>query len=217
VQWKDGESSISKRLDIFFVAEDLIGPTMRYRSWVESTFISDHAPIYLQLDIGIPKIVHPFKFNLVWLKYVSFTNLTREVWLDRCFELIEGPQRRLVEKLALLKRRVKLWSKIKQKRDKELLIKVEGELECLYHQKNIGSTLDDLDLHCKHLEGVCNKLLLDEEERWRQKRRATWIKSGDNNTKFFHRFASYRRNKKYLWEITDDDGRLHTGQEDIKT
>jgi hypothetical protein len=85
-----------------------------------------------------------------------------------------------------LKRQVKLWSKIKQKRDKELLIKVEGELEFLYHQKNIGSTLDDLDLHCKHLERVRNKLLLDEEERWRQKSRATWIKSGNNNTKFFH-------------------------------
>jgi endonuclease/exonuclease/phosphatase family metal-dependent hydrolase len=74
-----GESSISKRLDRFFVVEDLIGPATRYRSWVKYTFISDHAPIYLQLDIGIPKIVHPFKFNSVWLKDVSFTNLTREV------------------------------------------------------------------------------------------------------------------------------------------
>jgi hypothetical protein len=40
---------------------------------------------------------------------------------------------------------------------------------------------------------------------------ATWIKSGANNTKLFHRFASYKRNKKYLWEIIDDDGHLHTG------
>jgi hypothetical protein len=218
--WKNGrlgESSISKILDRFFVEEDLIGPMTRYRSWVESTFISDHAPVLLQLDIGIPKTVHPFKFNLIWLGDKSFTILTREVWFDSHFELIEDPQRRLVEKLALLKRRVKIWSKFKLKRDKELLIKVEGDLECLYTQKNNGSTNDELDLQCKHLEGVRNKLLLDEEERWRQKSRATWIKSGDKNTKFFHRFASYRRNKKYLWEITDEDGHLHTDQEVIKS
>jgi hypothetical protein len=34
--------------------------------------------------------------------------------------------------------------------------------------------------------------------------------------KFFHRFASYRRNKKHLWEIKDDSGCVHSGQENIK-
>jgi hypothetical protein len=56
------------------------------------------------------------------------------------------------------------------------------------------------------LEADRKKLLLAEEERWRHKSRAIWIKSGDKNTKLFHRFASYRRNKKYIWEIKDDTG-----------
>ena len=60
-----GDSSIAKRLDRFYVAADMIGPTMRYVSWVDSTYISDHAPIFLQLDIGTPKTMHPFKFNHV--------------------------------------------------------------------------------------------------------------------------------------------------------
>jgi endonuclease/exonuclease/phosphatase family metal-dependent hydrolase len=57
--WRNGrmgESSISKRLDRFFVAEDLIGPTMRYRSWVESTFISDHAPIFYNLILAFQRL-----------------------------------------------------------------------------------------------------------------------------------------------------------------
>jgi len=37
------------------------------------------------------------------------------------------------------------------------------------------------------------------------------------NTKFFHRFASYMRNKKFIWEINDEVGVSHTGQEAIKT
>jgi hypothetical protein len=59
-------------------------------------------------------------------------------------------------------------------------------------------------------------LLLADEERWRQKSRATWIQCGDKNTKFFHRFASFRRNKKHLWEVKDESDRVHTGQEAIK-
>jgi hypothetical protein len=60
-------------------------------------------------------------------------------------------------------------------------------------------------------------MLQAEEELWRQKSRATWILSGDKNTKYFHRFASFRRNKKHLWEVKDETAQVHTGQEAIKT
>jgi hypothetical protein len=33
----------------------------------------------------------------------------------------------------------------------------------------------------------------------------------------FITFASFRRNKKHLWEIKDDQGKIHHGQEAIKT
>jgi hypothetical protein len=36
-----------------------------------------------------------------------------------------------------------------------------------------------------------NKILLGFEEQWRLRRRAIWIQSGDNNTKFFHNYASH--------------------------
>ena len=131
-------------------------------------------------------------------------------WIN-VLRLIEGAQRRLVEKLSLLKNRVKSWSKEKIKRDKELLTKLEEDLECLYTQKINGTFIGDLDQQCRQLEADCNNLLLYEEEIWRQKSRATWIKCGDKSTKFFHRFVSYRRNKSFLWEIIDEAGSIHTG------
>jgi hypothetical protein len=44
-----------------------------------------------------------------------------------------------------------------------------------------------------------------------------WIKARDKNTKYFHNFPSYRRNKKQIWEICDEEGHVHTSVEAIKS
>ena len=44
-----------------------------------------------------------------------------------------------------------------------------------------------------------------------------WIKNGDKNTKYFQQYVSFRRNKKYLYEILDDWGQSNLGHEAIKT
>jgi hypothetical protein len=63
-----------------------------------------------------------------------------------------------------------------------------------------------VDSHIKVLEEKRKKFLLDEEETWRQKSRAIWLQQGDQNTKFFHHYASHRKNRKLLWEIKDEAG-----------
>jgi hypothetical protein len=68
----------------------------------------------------------------------------------------------------------------------------------------------------KILETERNQILLAEEILWRQWSRATWIKSGDQNSKFFHHYASSSRNKKHIWEIKDETGQVHSGQEALK-
>jgi len=59
------------------------------------------------------------------------------------------------------------------------------------------------------------KLLSIEESTWRLKSRATWIKEGYRNTKFFHRYANHCRNINTIWEIKDGDGKTHQTQEYI--
>jgi hypothetical protein len=39
---------------------------------------------------------------------------------------------------------------------------------------------------------------------------------GDLNNKFFHKFASSCRSKKYIWEINAEDGSLQKGQHALK-
>jgi hypothetical protein len=115
--WRNGRigvEEISKRLDRVYVSEDLISSSVRYRSWVDYPFISDHALVLLQLGLSSSTVAHPFKLNPTWLREDTFSTLVQEVWNDHQFLQEEGAQRRLVGKLKQLKMRVKSWSKEKR-------------------------------------------------------------------------------------------------------
>jgi hypothetical protein len=62
----------------------------------------------------------------------------------------------------------------------------------------------DESVRLKRLEASRNSLLHSQEIAWRLRSRATWLKSGDSNSKFFHRVASYNRQKKRIWSIKSD-------------
>jgi hypothetical protein len=58
----------------------------------------------------------------------------------------------------------------------------------------------------RRLEVERNTLLLQEENKWILRSRATWLASGNANTKIFHNFASHNRVKKFIWDIKGADG-----------
>jgi hypothetical protein len=116
--WRNGRSgseSISKRLDRVFISEELLNHMGRYRSWVTYPFLSDHAPVILQLDTSTHRSTYPFKLNPTWLKDPYFSQIVYEVWTDQNFLQEKNIQRRLVWKLKLLKQRVKSWEKTEDK------------------------------------------------------------------------------------------------------
>ncbi|XP_074284138.1 uncharacterized protein LOC141608694 [Silene latifolia] len=49
-------------------------------------------------------------------------------------------------------------------------------------------------------------LTRQEEQYWRQRSRALWLKDGDRNTKFFHTRAGERRQKNHIAKLVDDEG-----------
>jgi len=76
--WRNGRigaDEISKILDIVYVLEDLISSTVRYRSWVDYPFVSNHAHVLLPLGFNSTIVAHPFKLNPAWLQEDTFVSL----------------------------------------------------------------------------------------------------------------------------------------------
>ena len=49
-------------------------------------------------------------------------------------------------------------------------------------------------------------LLKEQEETWRQKSRAIWLKSGDKNTKKIQAYARGRKGTNTIWELKNEGG-----------
>jgi hypothetical protein len=68
-----GAECISKRLDRAYLSEDLLNNVGSYRSWVAYPYLSDHAPVILQLENNLHSTTYPFKLNLMWLREEEFS------------------------------------------------------------------------------------------------------------------------------------------------
>ena len=108
---------------------------LRYRAWVQYPFISDHAPVLLQLGSGLLSTAHPFKLNPSWLREEFFDTLVHDVWSDLHLQQVVGAQRKLVERLTSLKSRVKIWSMEKCLQERLDMDKIEEDLNDHYLQK----------------------------------------------------------------------------------
>ena len=66
---------MAKRLDVFFLKEDLVERFQAFTQWVGEGGDFDHLPILLKIKGRFEKLGAPFKFNPEWLKEDSYKTL----------------------------------------------------------------------------------------------------------------------------------------------
>ena len=95
-----------------------------------------------------------------------------------------------------------LWEKEKERKDSEDMIHIERLLDSIMNSNPSVTITKEEKLVLLDLE---NK---KEEMAWRLKCIPIWVALADNNTIFFHNYASFRRNINSILEIEDEWGNM---------
>ena len=124
-----GDKYISKWLDRFLVAYQLVESVEKIRQWVENCGDSDHNPFLLEIANRGDKPPSPFKFNRDWLNLEEFKELIKSLWITYNLDIHRSVTIHFVENLGRIKQATKKWAHDKRIKDEQELKNLELELE----------------------------------------------------------------------------------------
>jgi hypothetical protein len=135
-----------------------------------------------------------FRFELSWLGHADFLPKVKKIWMSPTRD--RNALDRVLFKLRKVKKFLKGWgynlagSRKKKKQEIERLI-----MEMEEHEE-IGPLTFDLVKKRIDLKVELFEIMDVEELHWFKRSHETWLLRGDNNTKFFHRVASGKKETK---------------------
>jgi endonuclease/exonuclease/phosphatase family metal-dependent hydrolase len=159
---------------------------------------SDHKPLLLVLDMELQengKRRRGFKFEMSWTLEEDYQQLIEETWNA-------VPNENTRAKLAQCRTSLLRWSKGKHGSNAALIKQKTKELELLQRYEGPENCEE-----IKNLNGEIEKLLEQEDLRWKQRAKQNWYKNGDRNTQYFHAWANQRRRLNRIQKVRDTNGR----------
>ncbi|XP_074301224.1 uncharacterized protein LOC141632585 [Silene latifolia] len=166
---------------------------------------SDHAPIKLVLNSREEGVVRKrcFRFKHIW------------VVEEGCDEAVERGVERgkgsLVHVLDECARELRKWKGTNINKISRSITQKQKHLGKL---DEMVRTVENVQKRRKLVADLAN-LRRQEEQYWRQRLRALWLKDGDKNTKFFHTRAEERKRTNFIDKLVDDEGITRCGDEAV--
>ncbi|XP_074337634.1 uncharacterized protein LOC141674831 [Apium graveolens] len=166
---------------------------------------SDHVPIMLQLNkqVYLPK-GRRFRFENMWIKEKECYNIIKDCWN-------EDVSIDIFDKMGRCCIRLEEWGGglIKDLRKKLKLCR--QEMQVLRGRRDSVGVGRYGEVRWRYL-----KLLEKQETYWSQRAKQFWLKDGDKNTRFFHRYASIRKEHNKIKRLKDEHGVWQESDEEIQ-
>ncbi|KAK2365796.1 hypothetical protein QL285_079253 [Trifolium repens] len=185
---------VEERLDRAMANSDwmLLFPEVRLINLLASH--SDHNPILLQGVVpSTTRPNRPFRFENSWLKEPDLEDTVREGW-------IEAGTMDIMDRVDHCSHKLQRWGRRKRTRFK---LDIEASKKEMENLRGMGEVEDIVRF--KAAQHTHAKLLMQEEDFWRQRAKMHWLKDGDLNTKFFHLSASVRSRFKRIDKLLNED------------
>ncbi|KAL9675777.1 hypothetical protein QQ045_003983 [Rhodiola kirilowii] len=177
----------ASRLDRFLISPGVLSlwPNIMQEGLGKGS--SDHAAICL----GVAQKCwgsKPFRVLNVWLDHPALKGKVKESWRE--FEDVWWKGVSLQRKLSRVRSMMALWNKKSFGDVRVKLSKAREEWEKLNLLQDVRSLSEEESLRKLALQKIIWLLEIQDERIWRQKSRISWLRLGDQNTKFFHRMAT---------------------------
>lgn len=195
---------VEEKLDRVFVCERWRDgfPTNKVQNLVAPT--SDHSAIYFQVQIWKPVPCRVrFRFENSWLREKRCSEIVKDCWH-------QSRDCNIKERIDLCAKELKAWGERLSKKFKENLSKCRDRM----NRFRGGTDLFSQQCYTEAMKEY-SKLLSQLEDFWKQRAKQHWLKAADNNTKYFHVYASARKKKNQIKKLKDDNGTWHDWQHDF--
>ncbi|KAK9666223.1 hypothetical protein RND81_14G169700 [Saponaria officinalis] len=173
---------------------------------------SDHCPISVKFHDQVHKKAPPFRFELMWTLRNDFSKIVKKCWQ---YQFQGSYMFCLSQKCKLLKQKAKNWNQSTFGNIFRQLLIAEKKLENI--QSQLGSSHITV-LEVAQLKWLKKRDALLDYKRiyWQQKTRVNKANFGDNNTKYFQNYATFRRNRNGIKQFINKNGACNIDQDLIQ-
>lgn len=188
------------RLDRIFISPHWNSMGASYELQDAPSTASDHTPLLLNVRPHFNNRRGSFKFENYWLRHPQINDLVQNVW-GEATETQLDPIKTFHLKIKKTAEALHRWAQVTYRSKDTYLTRSMWVIQRLdrAEESRILNSLEFM-LRIRLRENVF-KLSKEKEEKWKQRSGATWLKLGDNNTRYFHAVTNGRKNQNFISAI----------------